>query len=294
MARSKFISNKNKATSIFYFILYVFACLLYWQFSTIDDQLTDDGINTSKLALLDSVAFSSANDLLESALVQNPFNAHLQSNLETFQKLHHTTKAVEQQLTVSCKQRPENPKHLHNHARFLLAKGKYAEAEKHLIKAIALSPSFGESELLLMDVYHRSENWTQLQKLSTELTGTKTDISDAIKYLKIARKRTTVIDVMKETVKNDPSPLNHLILSKELYAKKRFAQSLHHANLAVQMQNDLSGARLLLGLAYAKLGESQKAIKILKTGLNLNPELQSTQQSLAKLEDYSNEAMAYH
>ncbi len=275
------------------FAIYVLACLIYWQFSINDDQIAEGDINLSKLMLQDSVAFSNTTNLLEFALEQNPHNAQLQSTVETLQHLQQTTKALEHQLEVSCKQQPENPKYLSNHAKFLIANGNYVAAEKHLIKAIALSPSFGESERLLMDVYHRSGNWTQLQRLATELVRT-TGTTDAVRYLEIARARKTVIDVLQETTKNNPSPLNHLALSKELYAKKRFAQSFHHVNLAVQMENDLPGARLLLVLAYAKLGESQKAVKILKTGLNLDLDLRSTQQSLANLVDYSGAAMAYH
>nr|WP_299175813.1 tetratricopeptide repeat protein [uncultured Allomuricauda sp.] len=293
MDGTKFISNKSKATSVLYFIIYAVACFVYWQSSTNNHQTNDSWADIHAIAVDHPLVYVNTKDLLKSAMEHNPNNIQLRSTLEAVQKLEVATKTLDYQLSVSCQQQPDNATHLINHAKFLIEQGKYPEAEEHLIKAIAISPTFGKSEILLMKIYHHSENWNQLQKLALEVSRTKTNMLVAKRYLKIAKKKETVINILEENLRNNSTPQNHLMLSKELYNTKRFAESLHHARLALQMKKNFSNARLMLGLAYHKLGQKQNAIKALKPGLQFNSELQLIQQKLSSLEYSSNTALAY-
>ncbi|WP_223826742.1 lipopolysaccharide assembly protein LapB [Flagellimonas sp. S3867] len=242
-----------------------------------------------------SLTYTHAEDLLKLALDHNPNNEQLHSNLEALQNLQRASQVLEHHLRTACQQEPNNLQYLNNHARFLLTEGKYSEAEEHLIKAIAISPAFGESESLLMEVYHQTQHWEQLEKLAKEVIRSKTNIDHSLKYLEIAQRKKTVLTILEEETRNNPSATNHLKLSKELYVQKRYAQAFHHTSTAIQKQENLPDAQLQLGLTYYKLGESQKAIKTIKTGLHLDSDFQSIRKSLALLEDYQLESeIAYH
>lgn len=293
MDGTKFKSTKSKATSVLYFIIYVAACFFYWQVSKNHLQKNASEIDTYTFPGNHLIVHFHTNDLLKLAIHHNPNNIQLRSTFEEVQKLEVATKTLNYRLSVSCQQHPNNPTHLINHAKFLLEQGKYTEAEEHLIKAIAISPTFGESEILLMKIYHHSENWNQLQKLALEVSRTKTNMLVAKRYMEIAQKQETVVSILAETLKNNPTPQNHLMLSKELYNTKRYAESLHHSRLTLQMKKNFSNARLMLGLAYDKLGQQQKAIKVLKLGLQFDSELQLIQQKVSSLEYSSNTALAY-
>ncbi|MGX1930860.1 tetratricopeptide repeat protein [Flagellimonas sp. 2504JD4-2] len=293
MEGSDFISNKSKAISFLCLAGYVIACLAYLQFPNSEYQVDNSWEALDEFSLINQAEYAKIEDLLWQMVHNNPHNKQLQLNFEAIQNLRQASATLEHHLKMSVKLEPNNLQNLYSYALFLVSEGKYREAEEHLVKAATISPAFGKSENLLMEVYHRTENWNQLQKLALEIIRSNAHDEIAHSYLEIAKDKKTVLNILKEVTKTNPTALNHVKMSKELHSQRLYAQSFHYAHLALQRQPDFSDAQLQLILVYLKLGEQQKALKSLKNNLNMEADLHFIKENLALLPDYPNSSIVY-
>ncbi|MEX0312529.1 MAG: tetratricopeptide repeat protein, partial [Allomuricauda sp.] len=249
----KLIINRRKGISLLYLLSFIIACCFYSHFA--DDILL---VNNNQISNKDKSFLRETDYIFIDAFLDFANTIHLHDELNSnglmeLQNLWDETNRTINSFDASCQMEFDQPEILYTHARILIAQQRYKDAETHLIRACSKFTNLGESERMLMYVYHRSKKWNQLQKLANEIISSTNNFPEAKNYLNIARNQTKYLTVLERKAKEHPTPQNFLQLSKEFFLENQFAQSYHYAQKTLTLQPKLSEAYIQLGLVYYKL-----------------------------------------
>lgn len=157
------------------------------------------------------------------------------------------------------------------YAKYLHQKKVYDTAQSELLQVVALSPSHLEARFLLMDIYQKTSQWNQLEKLAMESFKYSPQNQLISRYLEASRKKEGELEMAQQLAKEQPSALNWLNLSLQYYAAGKFDDCISACKQAIAVNPKLAEAYNNMGSAYNLKGEYEKAIPALEKALALNP-----------------------
>ncbi|WP_165770009.1 tetratricopeptide repeat protein [Flagellimonas pacifica] len=211
------------------------------------------------ILLIDQGNYVGAEKHLETSLETFPSDNELHINLGIVKNLLGKTKKAEHHYRTACRLEKSKSSSLCAYANFLALHKRYDEAERLLVRSIAISPKSKDPYLFLMEVYHREENWKQLSELARKvLTNNSSDLY-AKKYLEISSNKTSILSIFEEEARTTPNAQNYLKLSKEYYYENLFAQSFHAVQQALKLEEQYTQAHYQMALIYEKLGNTKCA-----------------------------------
>ncbi len=231
--------------------------------------------------------YVAAEEYFEITLETLPSDVNLHINLGVLKSLLGKTNEAEHHFRTACRLECSESTSLYAYAKFLVLHKRYDEAEKLLLRSIVVAPEFKNSHVLLLEVYHREQNWEQLSELAKKILRSDPKDSSAKKYLDISANKTSIIALSEDETKKNPTAGNYLKLSQEYYSRNLFAQSFHAVQQALKIKKQFPEAHYLLGLIYKKLGNTQKAKVSFRKAAIHNVNFLPPANPLYKLDSYS-------
>ena len=176
---------------------------------------------------------------------------------------------------------PLSHKNLFFYGRFLVNEGRLKEGENFLLNTLKISPSYSTAQILLMKVYHQTNEWGKLNDLALKILESLPNNKEALKYLDIAINEKSILKVLEKEAEKDPTPEKYLNLSLKYYENNKFKETISSANQALNLKNNYSEAYNNIGIANYMLCEYDKAIEAYNKALNLKPDNNLAQNNLA-------------
>lgn len=158
------------------------------------------------------------------------------------------------------------------YARFLMERGRYAEAEVQGEKALLISPISQMALNILMETSNLTQNWSKMQHYASQLLSLLPDDEKAKFYLKAAKTRTQLI--VKTAAVNTgkaTTAADHLNNSLQYYNAGEYQKCIDACLSALELNPNYDDAYSNLGAAYNQLGQWQKGIDACRKALAINP-----------------------
>jgi tetratricopeptide (TPR) repeat protein len=173
------------------------------------------------------------------------------------------------------------PEAYYFYARWLNVEGRYTEAIPLLSQAIALSPVYADAHYLLMDIYAKSEQWTELSESVRQALQIIPNDPITLKYGESERNPTSRIEAAAYFLAGKmPAAEDYLNLGLAYYQNRKFNDAILANKLAIQLKPDYSEAYNNLGASYNNLGIWNEAIKALERALEINPDSELARNNL--------------
>jgi tetratricopeptide (TPR) repeat protein len=168
------------------------------------------------------------------------------------------------------------------YGRFLNDQGRFNEAVDCLKKAKAISPGNLRTRFLLMDIYQRTANWTDLQQLVQESEQLFPGNADIANYGNMARLRTSEADLEAQKLVKSPIAPGYIDLSLMYYRAGQYAKCIEACKKALVLKPGYDLAYNNICASYNKLGQWDKAIQAGEEGLKFNPDNTLLKNNLAE------------
>ena len=179
-----------------------------------------------------------------------------------------------------------NNAHVANYfyGRLLASEQRYAEATDLLNRSIALSPNYYSSQLLLMEIYHNTNQFDKLKELAESILKTTPDDAEATKYLGYANNQQSIEMLLEADIQAAPSADKYLNLSLKYYQKNDFEKCIEAASNALKLKPDYAEAYNNIGISWYSLKNYDKSIEAYHQALAINPDNQLAKNNLANAE----------
>ena len=289
---------KNKSTQIIIFIgiiLFLSAntygvrernkvwntALSLWKDVSIKSPNNGRGLMNYGLALMRKGDYNNAEKYFNEAIILYPNYPSLYINLGVVKNAMGNKIEAENYFKKAIELQPSNHKTLYFYGSFLVKIERIEEAKKLLLEALNISPNYSYAQILLMEVYHKENEWGSLNNLASEILKSTPNNKPALKYLDISINKKTILMILEEDAKKIPTPEKYLNLSLKYFNDNKFKETILFANEALNLKNAYPEAYNNIGIAYYKLGEYDKAIEAYNKALKLRSNYELTKNNLA-------------
>tara|TARA_B110000879_G_scaffold59495_1_gene83510 strand:+ start:314 stop:2710 length:2397 start_codon:yes stop_codon:yes gene_type:complete len=255
--------------------------LSLWKDVTIKSPNNGRGLMNYGLSLMVRGDYINAEKSFNEALILNPNYDHLYINLGIVKDATGNKIEAEKYFKKGIELNPSSHKNSFFYAKFLMNNEQIEESKKLLLEALNISPNFSSAQTLLMNVYHKTNEWGNLKSLAEDILTKSPNNGLAQDYLDIAFNKKTILMTLEEDAIKTPTPEKYLNLSLKYYENNKFKETISTANQALNLKNNYSEAYNNIGIAYYMLCEYDKAIEAYNKALNLKPDNNLAQNNLA-------------
>jgi len=255
--------------------------LSLWKDVTIKSPNNGRGLMNYGLALMAEGDYNNAEKYFNEALILNPNYATLHVNLGIVRNALGDKIEAENYFKKAIELKPSSHTSSFFYARFLVNHDRINEAKKLLLEALNISPNYLNAQILLMDVYHKTNDWRNLKSLAEEILTKLPNNNSAQNYLDIALNKKTILMILEEDAKKAPTPEKYLNLSLKYFENNKFEETISSANKALELKNNYPEAYNNIGIANYMLGQYYKAIEAYNKALNLRPNYDLVKNNLA-------------
>ncbi|MFD1292703.1 tetratricopeptide repeat protein [Lutibacter holmesii] len=255
--------------------------LSLWKDVTIKSPNNGRGLMNYGLALMGKGDYNGAITYFNKGLELNPNYASLYINLGIATKAIGNNIAAENYYKKAIQLTPTSHKTLFFYGKFLIDEGRLEEGEEFLLKSLNISPTYTKANFLLLELYHKKNDWEKLNKLAEKILKKLPNNDKALKYLDISINKESILMILEEETKNNPSPEKYLNLSFKYFQNNNFRGTISAANSALQLKSNYPDAYNNIGIAHYMLKEYDLAIKAYNNSISLKPDYKLAQNNLA-------------
>ncbi|MGK0308851.1 MAG: tetratricopeptide (TPR) repeat protein, partial [Urechidicola sp.] len=225
--------------------------------------------------------YNNAEKYFNKGLLLNPNYSSLYINLGIVNNAKGNKTQAEKHFKKAIELLPLSHKNLFFYGRFLVNDGRLKEGEKFLLNTLKISPSYSTAQILLMKVYHHTNEWGKLNNLALKILESLPNNKEALKYLDIAINEKSMLKVWEKEAEKYPTPEKYLNLSLKYFQNNNFKETILAANIALDLKNNYYEAYNNIGIANYMLGEYNKAIEAYNIAINLKPNYNLAKNNLA-------------
>ncbi len=167
------------------------------------------------------------------------------------------------------------------YASFLVKKKRYTEAIVQIKKSQNLAPEYIYSFYLLMEIYTAQYDWDRLTKVVDKTLSIFPKDGNSLYYQKVAQKKMTKLDIVRENAKNNPSVNNYVDLSLEYYYEAYFDSCIYASKKVLDIDPNNVSAYNNICAANNQMQNWDASIAAAKEGLLINPDNQLLKNNLA-------------
>jgi len=255
--------------------------LSLWKDVSIKSPNNGRGLMNYGLALMEKGDYNNAEKYFNKGLLLNPNYSSLYINLGIVNNAKGNKTQAEKHFKKAIELLPLSHKNLFFYGRFLVNEGRLKEGENFLLNTLKISPSYSTAQILLMKVYHQTNEWGKLNDLALKILESLPNNKEALKYLDIAINEKSILKVLEKEAEKDPTPEKYLNLSLKYFQNNNFKETILTANIALDLKNNYHEAYNNIGIANYMLGEYNKAIEAYNIAINLNPNYNLAKNNLA-------------
>ena len=255
--------------------------LSLWKDVTIKSPNNGRGLMNYGLALMKKGDYNGAIDYFNKALILKPNYSSLYINLGIAKNAKGNKTEAEHYFKKAIELSPSSHNSLYFYARFLVNEGRLKEGEGFLINSLKISPNYSNSKVLLLELYHQTNEWGKLKNLANEILKNLPNNENALKYLDISNNKKSILMILEDETKNNPTPEKYLNLSLKYFQNNNFRETINAANSALKLKSNYPDAYNNIGIAHYMLKEYDKAIEAYNTAISLKPNYKLAQNNLA-------------
>lgn len=233
------------------------------------------------LALMSKGDYVNAEKLFLKALELTPNYPSLYINLGIVKNATGNIEEANKYFIKALNLSPSSHSSLYFYARFLANNNQDYKAKKLLNKSLTISPYYLKSQKLLLELYHKSNDWEKLTELSESILIKLPNNSIAKKYFNIGIHKKTVSLLLEEDALMHPTPEKYLNLSLHYFNNRKYEKTISSASQALNLRKDYADAYNNIGIAYYMLGEFDKAIEAYNSALTIKPDYNLAKSNLA-------------
>ncbi len=303
------ICNKSKLKNFMFKAILIFLCanvygirqrnkvwnseLSLWKDVSMKSPKNGRGLMNYGNALMAKGDYVNAKKQYNKAIILNPHYDILHINLGICTNAMGNKIEAENYFKKALQISPLSHVPLYFYGRFLYNDDRIVEGKELLIKAFEISPHYSDTQILLMKVYHQTNDWENLKQLAQKILIQLPNDSLAKSYLDIALDKRTFSVGLEEDVKNSPTPEKYLDLSLHYFQNNKFKQTISSANLALELEPNYPEAYNNIGIAYYRLGEYDRAIEAYQKALQMNPSFILAKNNLANSVEAKNVQISF-
>jgi tetratricopeptide (TPR) repeat protein len=255
--------------------------LSLWKDASLKSPNNGRGLMNYGLALMEKGDYNNAEKYFNKGLLLNPNYSSLYINLGIVNNAKGNKTQAEKHFKKAIELLPLSHKNLFFYGRFLVNDGRVKEGEKFLLNTLKISPSYSTAQILLMKVYHHTNEWGKLNNLALKILESLPNNKEALKYLDIAINEKSMLKVWEKEAEKYPTPEKYLNLSLKYFQNNNFKETILAANIALDLKNNYYEAYNNIGIANYMLGEYNKAIEAYNIAINLKPNYNLAKNNLA-------------
>jgi tetratricopeptide (TPR) repeat protein len=223
-----------------------------------------------------------AKQLFERALVYTPNYAALQINLAIVNDSLGNPAIAEQYFARALQLEPDYPAAHTFYARWMVQRGRAAEAVPHLQKAVSLSPANIEARYQLLEAYVKTGQREALKALALDTLSLVPDDPRVKQYL--SNPAEAALAAPQRSAEGESiitTPDGWLNASLRAYQAGDYLGSIDAAQKAILLKPDFAEAYNNIAAAFASLGRWDEAIQAAKEALRLKPDFALARNNLA-------------
>jgi tetratricopeptide (TPR) repeat protein len=167
------------------------------------------------------------------------------------------------------------------YGRWLQENQRTAEALSQLRQAAALNPDFLDSQYLLLGILAGQRNWGEVRTVSHAILRLAPGDPAALGYLDSASAADRELTAAAQAVQSNPSPEYYLNLSLLNHQAGRFQESIDAARQALRLKPDYAEAYNNIAAAYEGLEKWDEAIAAAREALRIRPDFPLARNNLA-------------
>lgn len=203
-------------------------------------------------------------------------------NLGILKQTENDTAKAEQFFKTAVGINPNDSDPWYFYARFSNAQNKFGDAVSCLKKAMAISPGNLRTQLLLMDIYQKTADWTELQQLVRYSQKIFPGNADIANYANMARQNASEADLEARKLAGSPNAAGYIDLSLAYYRGGQYAKCIDACKKALALKPGYDLAYNNICASYNKLQQWDKAIQAGEEGLKFNPNNTLLKNNLAE------------
>ena len=238
------------------------------------------GLMNYGLALMAKGDYTNAEIYFNKAAVLNPDYSNVYVNLGILKNAMGDKIASEEFFKQALRCSTANHSSYYFYSKFLEEQGRYQEAVENLKIAYQMSPTYGEIHLQFYSIYHKMENWKDLQYFASKVLSVNPQDKNALKYLDIAAKKETILSIAEQDALKKPTAEKFLSISMQYFQIRQFEKCIEAAEKALKLNANYPEAYNNIGIAYVYLKQYDKGITAYHKALKLNPDYQLTKNNL--------------
>ncbi len=238
------------------------------------------GLMNYGLALMRKGDYPEAEKYYLKAFEINPDYSTLNINLGILKNAQGDTAKAEEYFKKALELNPSNHSSFYYYARFLAGHNRFEEAQGYLEKAVEIAPNYHLANTMLMEVYHKTEQWENLRNFAQKILTNSLQNEMATKYLGVAADKKSEIALFEEDVKKSPSAEKYLDLSLKYFQTGKFTETIEAAQQALKLKNDYAAAYNNIGIAYYELGDYDKSIEAYTKAVSLDTSYQLAKNNM--------------
>jgi len=233
------------------------------------------------LKLMSKGDYNGAMEAYKIAKIHAPRYSYLYTNIAICENALGRPKEAEKNYHKAIRYGYYSHKPYYFYAAFLVKNKRYTEAIVQIKKSQKLAPEYIYSYYLLMEIYAAQYDWDRLIEVVNKTLSLYHKDETALYYQKVASKRMSKLDMVRESAKENPSVHNYISLSLEYYYEAYFDSCIYASEKALELDPNNIAAYNNICAANNQMQNWDASIKAAKEGLLINPDNQLLKNNLA-------------